>query len=135
MATVSAAGVPLVTGFCAQMFCAGAIAVILCPLTGTNPLQDSIHWVAALVYIADHAALFSLLGTRAPFVVGFWASFVLMSISTAVERRLSPVVEAASGSPIPSERRLFDAAQYGFMLGEYGLFICFLNGMVSGLRS
>ena len=113
------AGNAFVTTFSLQMFATGALTVILCPLSGRK-LQDAIHWLSALIYMADHVVMFGLLGTRPAFVATFWACFAVMSVCTVVERR--------------GEGGALRAAEWGFMLGEYGLFIAFLSGMLSGLR-
>ena len=122
---------------CVQMFAFGAVAVIICPLSGTRRVQDAIHWFAALIYIAHHALLFSLLGTRPVYVRGFWTCFALMSGATTIERRAMREdphgAESVASSTATASMRLALAARSGFMLGEYGLFVAFLCGMTSGL--
>ena len=117
-------GIPFVSTFTLQMFATGALTVIVCPLSGRR-VQDTIHWIAALIYMLDHVVMFRLLGTRFAYVLGFWACFAAMSVCTAVETRGA----AAGAAPA-----VVKGAEWGFMLGEYGLFIFFLCGMLSGLR-
>ena len=104
----------LVSAFLAQMFVTGFLAVILCPV-GVSPLQDKIHWIASLLYIADHAVAFGILGTAPAYVAAFWSCFALMVWATTIKG---------------ARERLSETA---FMVGEYGLFIAFLSGMGSGL--
>ena len=61
-----------VSAFMLSMFLTGALAIILCPI-GQSPLQDKIHWVASLLYMADHAIVFGILGTPTIYVAGFWS--------------------------------------------------------------
>ena len=129
VAAVYSAGDPQIFLFLAAMFLTGFIGVIACPV-GVSPLQDTIHWCASLLYIADHAVAFAILGTPTPYVAGFWACFALMATSYVLERR---VRAAPPGSYVAGAAET--AAQYGFMFGEYGLFICFLSGMASGLAT
>ena len=135
VATVLRTGNALVSTICVQMFAFGAVAVIICPLSGTRRVQDAIHWFAALIYIAHHALLFTVLGTRSVYVRGFWACFALMSGATTLETRAMRAdgAESASSSTAMASNRLAVAARGGFMLGEYGLFVAFLCGMTSGL--
>ena len=123
-ATLMRTGDVFVARFALQMFATGALTVIICPLSGRR-VQDAIHWVSALVYMCDHVVMFGVLGTKPAFVSGFWACFAAMSVCTVAERRA-----LAAGAPAQAQLR---AAEWGFMLGEYGLFIVFLCGMLSGL--
>ena len=66
------AGDALISAFMLSMFLTGALAIILCPI-GQSPLQDKIHWVASLLYMADHAIVFGILGTPTIYVAGFWS--------------------------------------------------------------
>ena len=133
-------GDTLVTAFLVSMFVTGALSVILCPI-GVSPLKDKIHWVASLLYMVDHAIVFSILGTKASFVRGFWSCFALMVGSYAVEKkqqvRDSVDLENSGKATLPAAWEttgaVETAAAYGFMLGEYGLFVFFLCGMASGL--
>ena len=127
-----------ISAFLAKMFLTGALSVILCPI-GVSPLKDKIHWFASLFYMADHAVAFGILGTPPLYVTGFWSSFALMVGSYAVEKRLQagPTPEEARPASLPAAWEgggaLETAAAYGFMLGEYGLFVFFLCGMARGL--
>ena len=122
--TLMRAGNGFVSGFALQMFTTGVVAVVLCPLSGRR-VQDTVHWVSALIYMIDHVVMLALLGTTKPFVRGFWGCFATMSLCSQLEKR-ARANDAAQG--------FVRAAEYGFMLGEYGLFIFFLSGMLSGLR-
>jgi len=66
------AGDLLISAFIVSMFLTGALAIILCPI-GQSPLQDKVHWVASLIYMCDHAVVFSILGTPTAYVAGFWS--------------------------------------------------------------
>ena len=54
------------------------------------------------------------------------ACFVTMAVCTVLEKRGAEMTGA--------NQALVQAAPWGFMLGEYGLFIAFLSGMATGLR-
>ena len=146
------ASMPLVSVFLVQMFVVGVLSVILCPV-GQSALQDKVHWWSSLLYMANHVPIFGILGTAPHFVAGFWASFALMGASYALEKSVERSASAAADAPT-GERGLpaaWDlaagsasatpsaaaeaAAAYGFMAGEYGLFIFFLCGMTSGLAT
>ena len=117
----------LVAIFILQMVVTGACATILCPLGSGRKLQDTVHWCAALAYMVDHVFLFGLLRTPPSYVIGFWSCFALMAAAqkyTTPDATRVAMATSSAGSPV---------AEWAFMLGEYGLFIFFLNGMVRGL--
>ena len=130
LATLVRSGDWIVAGFSMQMFATGAIAVILCPL-GTG--RDRVHWLAALAYIADHAVMFSILGTASVYVALFWSCFGLMAVCAAGEKAALAASATDGGGAAGSKSALLTTSEWGFMLGEYGLFVFFLVGMTSGL--
>ena len=64
------------------------------------------------------------------FVAGFWACFGLMAASQPATTPDATRQEARRGGTV-SESRVAEAC---FMLGEYGLFVTFITGMLAGLR-
>ena len=150
-----------ISTFVAQMMATGACATILCPLGSGRRLQDAVHWLAALAYMIDHIFLFGVLRTPARYIYGFWTCFALMVAaqpSTVPDARRvelrkrrrsltvgapdDPRRESESGGDRMEPTDDWIAtdsanengpAEWVFMLGEYGLFVFFLNGMVSGL--
>lgn len=71
----------------------------------------------------DHVIMMRVLGTAQYYVHGFWACFAIMAFTSQLERKIRPAQsgEWARGATI-------FLAKLGFMMGEYGLFIYFLNG-------
>jgi hypothetical protein len=123
--------------FVAQMFATGALATILCPLGSGKRLQDAVHWVAALVYMVDHVVMFGVLGMKRGFLAAFLACFALMAAcQPATKPDAERVLARQSGEDGSNHRARGEneAAEWGFMVGEYGLFVSFLCGMLSGVR-
>ena len=142
----STGGFGLVPRFIAQMFATGAIATIVCPLGSGRRVQDAVHWLAALVYMVDHVVMFGVLDMQHGFRRAFCACFALMAVCQLAskpdsERLLARNAkgggdrdqDSARGASGPASGENA-AAEWGFMLGEYGLFVSFLCGMLSGLR-
>ena len=127
---VRSTGRSFVSGFAAQMFATGAVATIACPLGSGRRLQDAVHWFAALLYITDHTVLFGLLSMPRRFVAGFWACFGLMAASQPATTPDAARQEARRRGTAAESR----VAEACFMLGEYGLFVTFICGMLAGLR-
>jgi hypothetical protein len=132
----STGGFFAVSQFVAQMFATGALATLFCPLGSGRKLQDAVHWVAALVYMVDHVVMFGVLGMKRGFLAAFLACFALMAVCQPTtkpdaERVLARQSGGGGSGRAPGEN---EAAEWGFMLGEYGLFASFLCGMLSGVR-
>lgn len=127
--------------FVSQMFATGALATILCPLGSGRRLQDAVHWLAALVYMVDHLVMFGILGVQRSFLHAFCACFALMAVCQGATKPDAERVRARMHSRTSDDGdgrgRVAGesaAAEWGFMMGEYGLFVSFLGGMLSGLR-
>jgi len=127
-------GFGLIPRFVAQMFATGALSTIICPLGSGRKLQDLIHWFAALIYMVDHVVMFGVLGTTSGYVRAFWACFALMAVcqpSTTPDTQRLEARTSGAGDAVAVENGV---AEWGFMIGEYGLFVAFLCGMLSGVR-
>lgn len=119
------------TAFIAQVAACGALSTVLCPLGGGR-LQTGVHYGAAVVYVLGHLPLMRILDMRPLYRRAFFGCLALVGVCQPFTDNDVVRGERAARGEERALRRC-SAAEYGFMLGEYGLFVAFCSGMLSGL--
>lgn len=128
-------GDQLLKAFSMQMFATGIVTTAICPL-GKSELGDTIHAMAACLYMLDHHALFRILDAPVSYIRVFYGAFLGMLSAMTVAKLQFKWDESnpAAQALLSSQSRLFWSLELVVMICENVLFQAFVSSMGSGLR-